>query len=51
MMTFLRCLGGKNPAGVGEGILRGLGVIVYRPLTDGALPAPAARGKFGGNQA
>lgn len=40
MMTFLRCLGLKNPAGVGEGILRGFSVIVYRPLADGVLPAP-----------
>ena len=36
MMTFLRCLGEKNPAGIGKKILRGFCVIVYRPLADGA---------------
>ena len=30
----------KKPAGVGEQILRGFGVIVYRPLADGELPTP-----------
>ena len=43
MMTFLRCLGWKTPAGVGEKILRGFSVIVYRPLADGALLVPESR--------